>query len=64
MLNQLELINGFRHTIVGLTSFGTGCGDPDYPGVYARVTEVQTWIQDTVTGTQTSDCKFSLEDDV
>ena len=47
-----------RNTLVGVTSFGSGCGDPDYPGVYARVTEVKHWIQVTVSGTQDSDCKF------
>ena len=46
-----------RNTLIGLTSFGTGCGDPSYPGVYSRVTEVLAWIQTTVTGTQTSDCE-------
>ena len=47
-----------RSTIVGVTSFGQGCGDPNYPGVYARVTEVRSWIKSTVSGTQDSDCKF------
>ena len=47
-----------RNTIVGVTSFGEGCGDPQYPGVYARITEVKSWIQETVSGTQESDCKF------
>ena len=46
-----------RNTLIGLTSFGTGCGDPSYPGVYSRVTEVLAWIQATVTGSQTSDCE-------
>ena len=41
---------------MGVTSFGTGCGDPSYPGVYARVSEVKTWIQETAAGTQDSDC--------
>ena len=39
-----------------MTSFGTGCGDPSYPGVYARVSEVKSWIQETAAGTQDSDC--------
>ena len=47
-----------RNTIVGVTSFGEDCGDPQYPGVYARITEeVKTWIQTIATGTESSDCK-------
>ena len=48
----------FRHVIIGVTSFGTGCAHPDYPGVYARVTEVKSWIQSVASDTQESDCKF------
>jgi len=29
----------------GLTSFGIGCADPGYPGVYARVAPLVPWIQ-------------------
>ena len=48
----------YRNTIVGITSFGSGCGDTNFPGVYSRVTEAKSWIQSTVSGTQDSDCKF------
>ena len=58
MLNNQIFCYCCRNTLVGVTSFGSGCGDPDYPGVYARVTEVKQWIQATVPGTQDSDCKL------
>ena len=47
----------FRNVIIGVTSFGTGCAHPDYPGVYARVTEVKSWIESVASDTQDSDCK-------
>ena len=31
---------------VGVTSFGVGCGDDGYPGVFARVSDQIDWIND------------------
>ncbi|XP_055904852.1 trypsin alpha-like [Eupeodes corollae] len=37
------LITG--NLLTGLTSFGKGCGKPDYPGVYAIIASVPKWIE-------------------
>ena len=35
-----------RLTQLGIVSYGRECGDPDYPGVYTRITSVLGWIAD------------------
>ncbi|XP_046458724.1 trypsin Blo t 3-like isoform X1 [Daphnia pulex] len=39
------LVNGVQ---VGITSFGNGCADPKYAGVYTRVSNYVSWIQTTM----------------
>lgn len=34
--------------IVGITSFGRGCGAPNSPGVYTRVSKYVDWIESVV----------------
>jgi len=36
-------ING-KDVVVGVTSWGIGCAQFPYPGVYARVTSAKSWI--------------------
>jgi len=40
-------VNG-KWTVLGITSWGSGCGAPNKPGVYTRVALFQQWIQDTI----------------
>jgi len=41
---KLSADNNMNDVQVGVVSFGEGCGNPDYPGVYSKVSVVKDWI--------------------
>ena len=40
------------YTVIGVVSWGAGCANDGYPGVYGRVTSALTWIKSNIEGKQ------------
>ena len=49
-----------RWVLAGVTSFGLGCGDPRYSGVYTRVSAYRGWLQEVTSG-ESREALVSLE---
>ena len=47
----LTLKQGDRYVLLGVTSYGFGCADSRYAGIYARVQGFLPWIAGIVPGT-------------
>ncbi|XP_061568161.1 transmembrane protease serine 9-like [Cololabis saira] len=50
---------GSRWIQGGIVSFGIGCAQPNFPGVYARVSQYETWIKNQISSSQPGFISFT-----